>query len=240
MRVSKAGQAYFYVCMLLFLVLSVHMIQSCFTGSLPFGDFYYFVLVLILIPSQVLVFSVFYKDYGYDYLYRIFGHYRFNFSFKLVQSEFLLLDTLNAIFDFAVVYLPFELVYYQNPISLVDKSPVSDRAYQCYQTILFQMIFFHYLNMSNVQVKYAFNIILILTIIGIATIFDDDYLVGTTQLFTSPQLLLSLLFQIILLSVKNQLIHVFTKVVIRRYADMLQWYSNIEDKLSYEEYEDPN
>ena len=31
-----------------------------------------------------------------------------------------------------------------------------------------------------------------------------------------------------------------TKLVIGRFAQQLEWYANVEDRLSFEEYEDPN
>jgi hypothetical protein len=71
-------------------------------------------------------------------------------------------------------------------------------------------------------------------------IFDDDNLVGTTQLFTSPTMLLCLLFQILMLMLRNTIVEVLSKLVIRRYADQLDWYADVEERLSYEEYEDPN
>ncbi len=43
-----------------------------------------------------------------------------------------------------------------------------------------QITVFFYLKNTNVQVIYSLNIIFILTLIGIAMIFDDDGLVGTT------------------------------------------------------------
>jgi hypothetical protein len=50
-------------------------------------------------------------------------------------------------------------------------------------------------------------------------IFDDDGLIGTTQLFTSPTMLLGILFQILMLSLRNTIVEVLSKLVIRKYAD---------------------
>ena len=61
--------------------------------------------------------------------------------------------------------------------------------------------------------------LLILTMVGIAMIFDDDGLIGTTQLFTSPTMLLGILFQILMLSLRNTIVEVLSKLVIRKYAD---------------------
>jgi hypothetical protein len=102
-----------------------------------------------------------------------------------------------------------------------------------------QMIFFFYFRNTNVQVTYSLNSILVLTIVGIAMIFDDDGLVGTSQLFTCPTMLLCLLFQMLMLSLRNTIVEVLSKLVLRRYADLLDWYADVEERLSYEEYEDP-
>lgn len=52
-----------------------------------------------------------------------------------------------------------------------------------------QVTFFMYLKNTNVQVAYSLYLLGILTVIGIAMIFDDDGLIGTSQLFTCPLLL---------------------------------------------------
>lgn len=71
-------------------------------------------------------------------------------------------------------------------------------------------------------------------------IFDDDGLVGTSQLFTCPAMLMALLFQILMLSLRNTIVEVLSKLVIKKYSDLLDWYADVEERLSFEEYEDPN
>ena len=31
-----------------------------------------------------------------------------------------------------------------------------------------------------------------------------------------------------------------SKLIVREYADLVDWYADVEDRLSFEEYEDPN
>jgi hypothetical protein len=207
---------------------------------MPYTNFYYFVFMLFLAPGEILIYSIFYKDYAYDYLYRIFGHYKYNFSFSLVETEYVGIDSICALYDWAVIYLPFEIFAYGPTVSLIEGKNISKEAYNCYQVILMQVTFFFYFRNTNVQVTYSLNSILVLTFIGIAMIFDDDGLVGTTQLFTCPAMLMSLLFQIMMLSLRNTIVEVLSKLVLRRYADLLDWYADVEERLSFEEYEDPN
>lgn len=65
------------------------------------------IYVLILSPFEILVHSVFYKENGYDFVYRIFGHYKHNFTYSLVSKTEIILDTFVAIFDFCVIFLLF-------------------------------------------------------------------------------------------------------------------------------------
>lgn len=239
MRLSKAAQAFFYRSLITFLILTSYMIQSGFSGQLPYTSFYYYFFMLFIAPGQILIYSTFYKDVGYEYLYRIYGHYKYNFSFSLVEVECVFIDSICAFFDWLCVYLPHEYMAFDNPICLLGGKNISSESYNCYQVILMQIIFFYYFKNTNVQVAYAMSFLMILTIIGCAMIFDDDGLVGTTTLFTTPNLLLTLLLQILLLSFRNHFIDVMSKLVIRRYADLYDWYADIEDRLSYEEYEDP-
>ena len=74
---------------------------------------------------------------------------------------------------------------------------------------------------------------------GCLTIFDDDGLIGTTQFFTCPSLMLTVLLQVLCLSCRNSVTDVLSKIVITRYSDLHNWYVAIEEHLCYEEYEDP-
>ena len=125
-----------------------------------------------------MIYSTFYKDVGYEYLYRIYGHYKYNFSFSLVESKSIIIDTASALFDWGVVYLPHELAAFGYPISVINGKNISVGTYNCYQVILMQVTFFFYFKNTNVQVVYSLNILAIMTLIGIAMIFDDDGLVG--------------------------------------------------------------
>ena len=89
-----------------------YFIQSAFSAALPFTDSYYFIMMLILTPFQILIFAIFYKDYGNEYYYRIFGHYKYNFSFTLVEMECIIGDMVCMTFDWIIVYLPHEIIIF--------------------------------------------------------------------------------------------------------------------------------
>ena len=124
MRISKAAQAFFYRCAVTFLILTSYMIQSGFSGSLPFTNFYYYMFMLFIAPSCILCHSTFYKDVGYEYLYRIYGHYKYNFSFSLVETEFVIIDTCTALFDWAIIYLPHEINQFHQTVTILDMTPI--------------------------------------------------------------------------------------------------------------------
>jgi hypothetical protein len=43
-----------------------------------------------------------------------------------------------------------------------------------------------------------------------------------------------------MLELRNQVSTLLSKLVIRRYADLVDWYTDIEERLAFEEYEDIN
>ena len=43
-----------------------------------------------------------------------------------------------------------------------------------------------------------------------------------------------------MLELRNQVATLLSKLVIRRYADLVDWYTDIEERLAFEEYEDIN
>ena len=108
------------------------MIKSGFSGAIPYTDVYFYMFMIFLAPVEILIYATFYKDYGYDYLYRIYGHYKYNFSFTLVEIECVLIDSLCAFYDFSCIYIPFEFAYLGPAVSSVGGKNVSKEAYNCY------------------------------------------------------------------------------------------------------------
>ena len=92
-------------------------------------------------------------------------------------------------------------------------------SYNCYQVVLMQIIMFYYFRNTNVQVIDSFWIILIMTIFGIALILEDDRFVGVTLFVTTPGMLFVVIFQILMLSLRNTVCEVMAKLVFRRFAD---------------------
>jgi hypothetical protein len=214
------------------------MIRSGASGSIPYTKVYYFAFMIFLAPIEILIYAIFYKDYGYDHFYRIYGHYKYNFSFTLVETECVIIDFTSAFFDWLIIYYPFEVNDVVRHISNREGRNVSKEAYNCYQVILMQLIFFQYFRNTNIHVYYAMTLQFVFGLIGTAMIFDDDGLVGTTQLFSCPALLITLLLQFLLLELKIQVSGIMSKLVLKKYADLLDWYLDIEERLSFEEYED--
>jgi magnesium-transporting ATPase (P-type) len=194
MRLSKASQAFFYRGLMTFLIVVTYMTRSGFSGSIPFTSSYYFGFTIFLSPIQILVYAIFFKDNGYDYFYRIFGHYKYNFSFTLVETEYVILDYVGAFCDWLLIYMPFEIFDYQRHISVIGGRNISTEAYNCYQVILMQFIFLQYFRNTNVYIIYMHSLQLLFMFIGITLIFTDERLVGVTQMFTCPSLCLILVF----------------------------------------------
>ena len=51
MRLSKAAQAFFYRSLVTFLILATYMIESGFSGAIPYTNFFFFVFMLFLAPG---------------------------------------------------------------------------------------------------------------------------------------------------------------------------------------------
>jgi hypothetical protein len=86
------------------------MVRSGFSGAIPYTEVYYFAFMIFLAPVEILIYDIFFKDYGYDQFYRIYGHYKYNFSFTLVEMEYVILDYVCALYDWLIIYLPVEIV----------------------------------------------------------------------------------------------------------------------------------
>lgn len=92
------------------MIIITYMISSGFSAAIPYLDSYYFFYTIILSPIQILNYSVYYRDYGNEYFYRIFGHYKYNFAFTLVEYACLVGDLFCAFFDWIVLYITHEII----------------------------------------------------------------------------------------------------------------------------------
>lgn len=90
------------------------------------------------------------------------------------------------------------------------------------------------------QVIDSFYFILFMTVMATMYVLADDHLVGITLFCTTPSMIFVIIFQTLVLSLRNTICEVLGKLVIKRYANQLDWYADVEDRLSFEEYEDPN
>jgi hypothetical protein len=68
-------------------------------------------------------------------------------------------------------------------------------------------------------------------------VFNEQGLTGVQEFFACPKLYMTLFFQFLLLELRNFIGRVLTKLVIRYYADLLDWYIEIEEKLAFEQFE---
>jgi len=110
------------------------MIDSGFSGSLPYRMLYFISSLIVLTPIQVLILAIFHKDYAYDFRFRIFGHYKSNFSFQIAMTDYLLFEILSAIFDFLLVILPFEKLL--GFMIGLEGRVLSESAYNDYQVVV--------------------------------------------------------------------------------------------------------
>lgn len=107
---------------MLLAILVSHMVNSAFSTSIPFLDTFYFFFMLFLSPLQILVFATFYKDYGNEYYYRIFGHYKYNFSFTMVEPECIIGDILCLFIDCAVIFFPMVFMHGTHEMTIDGKN----------------------------------------------------------------------------------------------------------------------
>jgi len=136
--------------------------------------------------------------------------------------------------------MPHEMFSFQHHITTVGGRTASLSAYNCYQVIVFQAMFFYYFKNTNQQVLFCIYIEFALTLLGMSLIFDDDGLLGIQQFFYCPSLTMTCLFQILMMSLRNYVTDISMKLVFHRYSDLLMWYTEIEETLAYEEFENIN
>ena len=108
-----------------------------------------YVFMLFISPLQLFIFSCFYKQAGHDYYYRIYGHYKYNFSYNLFEFDGIFMDTVCALFDWGVLYLPIEMTHTYT-LTISDGKVMNQDGLRTYQILITQIIFFFYLINTNV------------------------------------------------------------------------------------------
>ena len=71
-------------------------------------------------------------------------------------------------------------------------------------------------------------------------IFDDEYLYSISSLVKCPSALLYMLLIVSVCALRNYIFDVMRKLVITSTRRRFEFYSDVEDKLFLEEFEDPN
>jgi len=84
MRKSKLVSSMLYIKLMAFLIVMTHIVSCGFTGSTGFIGMYYYGYFIIISPIQLFILALMHKDFAYNFLYRLFGHYYMNFTFHLV------------------------------------------------------------------------------------------------------------------------------------------------------------
>lgn len=239
LRISRATQAFLYRTMIALIFIGFNIFISGLSDTVPFSNFFHFFLMLIQTPGEILVYAMFFKDYGHDFLYRIFGSYKYNFTFSSIETENLMLDMLLLSFDFFVIYLPVNHFMISTPVSITDGKEISQQAFFCYNVILMEMLLLFYFLRTNIKIIYANILLATITCIGAMMVLDDEGLIGIRQFLSCPLLIIALFLQFGLLFLRNTIVEVLLKYVIKKSADKLNWFANIEDRLDFEEFEDP-
>lgn len=134
----------------------------------------YAIYLLVLSPLEILVYSIFFKECGYDYVNRIFGHYRFNFTFSIVRTQELIIDALVAIFDFSIIYLPFQLNRIDLQVSFIGGKNISFEGLTVFHMLTLQAMSYAYYRKTTITVHYSMNVIFVLKLICMALIFDEE------------------------------------------------------------------
>lgn len=230
-----------YRCLILLLIIGTYIIRNCFTGVLPYDLTFYTVARFIVVPLQILVHASFECDFGHENLYRIFGHYMHNISVSIFERKRVIGAFGLAIFDFLIVFLPFELVSAQTQPTLLGGKNFDIVGYQCYQAIILQLMTnFYFEDSVRVEVSIGMRIIQALGFVAVSMTMSTEGLLGITQAFSCPNLLLQLLLQFSLLSLRTYCLLVFPPFLDTEASRLQSWYRDINERLIFEEYEDPS
>ena len=212
----------------------------------PYGTFFFAMLMVVLSPIQYFVQGILHVDYGFKIMNRIFGEYQFN-TIKTVTTQDLISVTLSATFD-AVM---FNIFYYVRFFNIEKKKfwwnfmlqsdsgkTASQQSLVVFNSVLLAMMLY-WRNRSIVNETYMlgmFNIFALL--VTLTFVLEDPMLAGVEFFVQSPCYIAMIVFMWLMLFLKG-----FSKLVwqhlVSSKKSTLMTYQTIEDRLLYEEYEDP-
>mmetsp|Transcript_8785 Transcript_8785/g.13558 ORF Transcript_8785/g.13558 Transcript_8785/m.13558 type:complete len:100 (+) Transcript_8785:851-1150(+) len=84
---------------------------------MPFQPVFYVSFSAVLSPVLILLYAVFYKNYACQFNYRILGHYKFNFTFKVFEIDKALVSSLKLLISLFIAYISLEIGSYSSAVS---------------------------------------------------------------------------------------------------------------------------
>jgi energy-coupling factor transporter transmembrane protein EcfT len=104
-RINQVTIVTLYRTFFLVLIFGTFMIIHGFTASLPVKRMMVIMFFVIVSPIQIFMYGFTFKDVGYNYLYRIYGEYKRNFTVNLFSRYDILRVLIYSILDTVVFYL---------------------------------------------------------------------------------------------------------------------------------------
>ena len=241
-RLDTVLKEFLYRTILTMLIQLAFYVLSGFSTVLPYGSFFFATFMVVLTPIQYFLEGILHVEYGYGILHRIFGEYKFNQIHSVSVLNFSGVVA-SAFFD-ALIFLIFPIVEtVQMPDMLVEEQSGKTVAWtsRIVMNAILLSIFQSWRNRSiyaETNLQRTLNIIMFLITLGF--VMGDEHLAGIKAVLASPNLLLTIVFVAILLSLK-----MFLRLAYQILSQSKQWkdrmnYQMIEDRLFMEEFEDPD
>lgn len=212
-----------------------------FSGTAMFPYYWHAVFICLVTPIIFFVVGSFGKDVCSEIAHRIFGEYKNNHAYSGICVD--ISYPIYAIVDAAIMLLIFIQCWGfpgQTPINISENSFVEFDTMMIYWIVILSLIVCIRMRTTFIITTPERLASVGMTMISFLFVFELGDLMHIQDFYNSPQLLLHLLFAVLTIWMTTLLQWIYVGLLPTEQFRRREFYEAIEEKLIFEEYEDPN
>lgn len=203
-RLVEMQNLYNYRTLLISIITLYYIFQNCFSAIAPFQSLFYTVFMIVITPAVYFIIGSTHKNFGFDYFYRIFGEYKYNFLSQGVFTSYQFFA--KALIDF-MIFVSLHLICWtsvsENPREMVTNSQIDMQTLQVYNVFTIIIIFFIRLFDREIMIKNGIFFCGFFLLISLVFTLESESQPCLGFIFQSPQILMHLLFVILITVLSN-------------------------------------
>ena len=166
---------YNYRTLLINIITIYFIFQNCLSAIAPFSNLFFTVFMMVITPTVYFVIGSTHKDFGFDYFYRIFGEYKYNFLSQGVFTSYQFIA--QALVDFVIFISMYILCWTsvsENPREIGSQNYIDLETMEIYNVFMIVLIFVIRLFNRNIMIKSPILICVFLLLVSFVFTLENQ------------------------------------------------------------------